>query len=60
MDFQAKSREKLVNDNYAWPAVQLSVEDCKRLWQPWYRALIVKVLDKSVGSRYLQQKIKDV
>lgn len=43
-----------------WPNVEVPLEKGHMLWQPWKRALILKVLGKSVSLRVLEQRTKDL
>ncbi|KAI5661200.1 hypothetical protein M9H77_20523 [Catharanthus roseus] len=44
----------------AWPFVDIETETYKQLWKPWKRALIVKVLGKSITFKALEQRVKDI
>ncbi|KAK8539688.1 hypothetical protein V6N13_072320 [Hibiscus sabdariffa] len=43
-----------------WPRVTITKEECISLWKPWRRALIVKVLGKSVSYKILEQKVSEL
>lgn len=40
--------------------VEISAEECKRLWRPWSRALVVKLLGRSISFRVLSQRLTDI
>ncbi|KAK3010773.1 hypothetical protein RJ639_011993 [Escallonia herrerae] len=43
-----------------WPRIRISPEEIKRLWSPWQRGLIVKLLGRTVGFRLLYQRMKSL
>ncbi|KAK2981990.1 hypothetical protein RJ640_007582 [Escallonia rubra] len=43
-----------------WPRIRISPEEMKRLWSPWRRGLIVKLLGRTVGFRLLYQRMKSL
>lgn len=42
------------------PVIDFSIEECQELWKPWKKALILKLLGKSVSFRVLEQRTKDL
>lgn len=40
--------------------VDIPVEECKKLWRPWRRALIVKPLGRTISFRVLSQRLTDL
>ncbi|WOL00040.1 hypothetical protein Cni_G08753 [Canna indica] len=43
-----------------WPRVTITKEECRSLRKPWRRALIVKVLGKSVSYKILEHKVSEL
>ncbi|KAI5673188.1 hypothetical protein M9H77_13552 [Catharanthus roseus] len=37
--------------NISWSSVEVSLEECRQLWEPWRRALIIKLLRKTVSLK---------
>lgn len=56
--FQLKNPALL--DNNPCACVNLPLEKYKELWYPERRALIIKVLGRSVNFKLLEQKVKDL
>lgn len=47
-------------DNTGKAVVNIEVDECKQLWAPWRRALVVKLLGRNVSSRILSQRLTDM
>lgn len=41
-------------------ALEIPLEECKELWKPWRRALIIKVLGKSCSFKVLERRLGDL
>lgn len=52
-ELNKKLNKQLIDDDHAWLAVNISVEECLALWRPWRRALIIKLLWKTVSPMSL-------
>lgn len=42
------------------PEIQLSREEKERLYKPWSRSLLIKLMGKTIGYTYLLQRIKEL
>lgn len=40
--------------------IDVPIEKCKRLWQPWRRAIVVKVLGKQLSFRVLERRLTEL
>lgn len=40
--------------------IDIPLEECKRLWTPWRRALVIKVLGKNFSFRILEKRVTDL
>lgn len=43
--------------NISWSSVEVSLEECRQLWEPWRRALIIKLLRKTVSLKVLESRV---
>jgi len=59
-DMERGSEGTLSGQNSIYPKVLIPLSERKDLWKPWRRALIVKVLGKSVGYKRLDQGLRDL
>ena len=59
-DIDRGSEGTLSGQNCIYPKVLIPLSERKDLWKPWRRALIVKVLGKSVGYKRLDQGLRDL
>ncbi|XP_065880465.1 uncharacterized protein [Euphorbia lathyris] len=50
--------EKEDDEDPKCPTIHLSPAEKKSLWKPWAHSLIIKVLERKVGFRYLDARIK--
>lgn len=41
-------------------SIEISIEECRTLWKPWRRALIIKVLGKQISFRLLEKRLCDL
>lgn len=51
---------KVIERDLAMPVIDFSLEECQQLWRPWRKALILKLLGKTVSFRILEQRTKDL
>lgn len=58
-DFLMNVAEPLEYSDAIMPCMQISQEDCQVLWKPWRKALIIKVLVRSMSYWLLEQKIRE-
>lgn len=40
--------------------MEIRLERCEKLWKPWRRALVVKVLGKNFSFRLLEKRLTDL
>lgn len=40
--------------------IEISPEECKELWKPWRRAIVVKLLGRNISYRMLSQRLSDM
>lgn len=48
------------NHQTPWPELELSYTKCMHLWQPWKRALVIKLLGKNISYGTLHDRLHDL
>lgn len=43
--------------NVAWTLVEITIDECRQLYAPWRRALVVKLLGKTVSLKVFKTHI---
>ena len=49
--------DEVIDGNFICPILHLSKEEEARIRKPWRRCLIIKLLGRSLGFRFLEKKL---